>query len=343
MEKVRKKGKQSHLIILALLVVVVLVGLIYGGFKYYDYRNYISTDDARIEGNITAVGAKVPGKVMKLLFTDGDAVKAGQLLVELDPVDLINQQKQASAAYSAASAKAIVTAEGARVQEIQQAQAAVEAAQAYVEKGTVDFERAEKMIKEGVIPQSQYDAAKANYLTYISGLNYSKAKLDLAKSGARQQEIDAAADLAKQAKGALDSANSYVSYVNIMAPTAGVVGLKAVNVGEVVAAGQPLLYIADLSNVWIKANIEENDLYRLKVGQQVKFEVDSYPGRVFTGKLESILPATQSSFSLIPTENAAGSFTKVTQRVPVKISVPADSGLVFRPGMSVTVKISAPN
>ncbi|MFA6076206.1 MAG: HlyD family secretion protein [Negativicutes bacterium] len=343
MEKVKNKGRLSKLIILALLVVVVLVGLIYGGFKYYDYSHYVSTDDARIEGNITAVGAKVSGKVMKLLVADGDAVKSGQLLLELDPVDLLNQQKQASAAYSAASAKAGVTAEGARRQEIQQAQAGVEAAQAYVEKGTIDFERAEKMLKEGVIPQSQYDAAKANYLTYVSALNYSKAKLSLAQAGARQLEIDAAADLAKQAQGALDSANSGVSYVNVMAPTAGYIGLKAVNIGEVVAAGQPLLYIADLSYVWVKANIEENDLYRLKVGQQVKFTVDAYPGKVFNGKLESILPATQSSFSLIPTENAAGSFTKVTQRVPVKISVPSDSGLVFRPGMSVTVKIAAPN
>ena len=343
MGEIEKKSKLSKLVILALLVVVVLVGIIYGGFKYYDYSHYVTTDDARIEGNITAVGAKVSGKVIKLLVADGDSVKSGQLLVELDPVDLINQQKQATAAFSAATAKAGATAEGARVQEIQAAQSAVDAAQALVIYTKLQYDRMSEMVKQGAVPQSKDDEAKANYLAMLGGLDYAKSKLDLAKAGARQQEIDAAADLAKQAKGALDSANSGVSYVNVMAPTAGFIGLKAVNIGEVVAAGQPLLYIADLSNIWVKANVEENDLYRIKVGQQVDFTVDAYPGKVFVGKLESILPATQSSFSLIPTENAAGSFTKVTQRIPVKISVPSNSGLVFRPGMSVTVKINAPN
>lgn len=341
-EKANKSGK-SKKIFLLLLGLVILVGIVYAGISYYEYRNYVSTDDAKIDGDIVAVSSKIPGKVSKLFFAEGDAIKAGQLLIELDPTDVTNQEKQARAALGAAEAKAGAIAEGARSQELKEAQSFVDANAAYAEYMYLQYQRAGEMVKSGAIPQSKYDEARANYEALKGALDYAKAKLDLAKAGARAQEVVAADQQAKQAQGSLDAVNSSMSYLKVFAPQNGFVGLKAVNPGEVIAAGQPLLYMADLNRVWVKANIEENYLYRLKVGERVDFTVDAYPGKSFTGKLESILPATQSQFSLIPTENAAGTFTKVVQRVPVKISVPADSGCVFRPGMSVYVKIYAPS
>ena len=339
-----KNGKgKSKAIFLSLLGLVILAVLVYGGISYYEFRNYVSTDDARIDGDIIAVSSKIPGKVSKLYFVEGDAIKSGQLLVELDPTDVVNQEKQARAAVGAAQAKAGATVEGARSQELRQAQSFVDANAAYAEYMYLQYQRAAEMVKSGAIPQSKYDEAKANYEALKGAMDYAQAKLDLAKAGARPQEIVAAEQQTKQAQGALDAVNSSMTYLKVLAPQNGFVGVKAVNPGEVIAAGQPLLYMADLSQVWVKANIEENYLYRVKVGERVDFTVDAYPGKTFVGKLESILPATQSQFSLIPTENAAGTFTKVVQRVPVKISVPADSGCVFRPGMSVYVKIYAPS
>jgi multidrug resistance efflux pump len=172
-----------------------------------------------------------------------------------------------------------------------------------------------------------------------AALAAAQEKLSLVIAGNRQESIAVAEAQVKQAQAGLEASRISVDNTVILAPTDGVVAQKASNAGEMVTAGQPIVAITDLADTWVTARIEETKIGRIKIGQAVEFTVDGYPGRKFTGTVTEIGTATGSVFALIPNENASGNFTKITQRIPVKISLPTDSDVVFRPGMSVVVKI----
>ncbi len=336
-----------------LLAVFLLVGLVGGGWWWYQTTKYVTTDDARVSGTIVTVGAKIPGRVSEVLVKEGDTVQAGQIIARIDARDAAAQRAQAEAAVAAAKAHYDELVNGNRPQEINQARAGVEQAQAAsdqaranLEHATLNFQRMEKLYQEGAVSVAQRDSAETDYRVALEALNASqqaqhaaREKLELTITGSREEAVRAAAAQVKQAEASLEAAKLTFGETTITAPISGAVAQKSVNAGEVVIAGQPLFSITNLQDVWVNARIEETKIGKLRVGQLVDYTIDGYPDRRFTGKIYDIGTAANSVFALIPTENSSNNFTKVTQRIPIKISLPENSNVVFRPGMSAYIKI----
>lgn len=345
-------GKKSPWVI-RMLIIFSLIGLAGGGWWWWQSTRYVNTDDARIAGTMVSVSAKLPGRVTEVLVKEGDMVKKGQLLARIDTREVAAQKAQADATLNAAKAKYDETINGTRPEEIRQAAATSAQARAGADQARAAYLNAEsnslrmkKLYDEGAISASQWDNAATARDVAREGLEgaekaalAAQEKLNLLLAGSRDEAVAAAAAQVKLAEGVMQAVNVSEENSFVFAPVDGYISLKAVNPGEIVASGQSLFALADLKDVWVNARIEETKISRIKVGCEVDYTVDGYPGREFRGKVYDIGTATSSTFALIPTENASGNFTKVTQRIPIKISLPEDSGLIFRPGMSVLVKI----
>ncbi|MBP2655949.1 MAG: emrA 2 [Firmicutes bacterium] len=331
-------GKKQKVII-GLLVAIFLVGVVGGGWYWYYSSRYVSTDDARISGTIVSVSSKISGKVSEVLVLEGDTVKKGQVLVRINPEDILAQKAQAEAAVAAAKAKYDEVTAGARPQEIGQARAGSDQALANLTNAEKNYRRMENLFSDGVVSASQRDNALAAYQVAQETYNAAKQSLSLAVAGPREEVIRAAEAQVKQAEANLAAINIKNSDTEIVAPVDGTVALKNVNLGEVVSAGQSLFSVVSSNDLWVNARIEETYIGRLKVGQTVEYTIDGYPGQTFYGNVSELGSAASSVFALIPTENSSNNFTKVTQRIPIKISLPEKSEFVFRPGMSVYIKI----
>lgn len=351
-EKSTGTNKKSLIISVALLFMVGAIGG--GSWWWYQGTKYISTDDARIDGTIVSVSGKIPGRIVEVLVKEGDEVKAGQVIARIDSRDTLAQQRQTKAALEVAKAKYAEFVAGARPQEIGQSKAGLEQSkatmaqtQASMDNAEKNYERMKQLYQEGAISAAQRDDALATYLmakeawnAAQEGTQVANEKLALAVAGSREETIRAAEAQVKQGEAALEGTDLMNEYTTIVSPVDGVVALKSVNPGEVIAAGQPLFSVVNCKDVWLNARIEETKIGKIKVGQTVDYTIDGYPGQHFTGTIFSVGSATNSIFALIPTENASGNFTKVTQRVPIKITLPEDiHNLIFRPGMQALVDI----
>ena len=353
MQESEKDNNKKQKFIMGLLFFFLVVGILGGGYWYYLSTKYVSTDDARISGTIVSVSAKIPGRITEVLVKEGEQVKSGQVVAKIDAREVAAQKVQAQGALAAAKARYEELVAGSRPQEIGQARAGVDQAKAGVDQARANldnvaknYERMQELYHQGAISSSQMDKAQADYTVAREAVrasqeavNAASEKFGLSVAGNREETISAAAALVKQAEAALEAIMVANEYTSIISPVTGTIALKSVNPGEVVSAGQPLFSIADLSDVWVNARIEETKLAKIKVGEKVEYTIDGYPSRNFEGEVYEIGTAANSVFALIPTENASGNFTKVTQRVPVKISLPKDGDLIFRPGMSAIVKI----
>lgn len=335
---VQDGGKKQRIIIGVFLLFLVL-GVAGGGWYWWYSSRYVSTDDARVSGTIVSVSSKITGKVAEVLVADGDKVKAGQVLVRIDPQDILAQKAQAEAALAAARANYESLLNGSRPQEIQQARAGADQAKANMENALLNYKRTQKLYNDGAISAAQRDNAQTAYNVAEQAYIAAGQALDLAVAGSRDEAIKNAAAQVKQAEGVLQAVNLNYGDSAIVAPVDGVIALKSVNAGEVVVTGQPLFSMVNTADVWVNARIEETYIGKLKVGQEVEYTIDAYPHRTFTGKIYEIGHAAVSVFALIPTENASNNFTKVTQRIPIKISLPENSDVVFRPGMSAIIKV----
>jgi membrane fusion protein (multidrug efflux system) len=383
-----------------------VLSAIVGLFLYYHNRE--TTDDAQVDGHITPMASKVYGRVGQVLIDDNQAVKAGQVLVKIDPRDYQAAVDQAKAAVALAEsearsagvdvprtrenvasgttsadaqllgtqadlARAQTTYEQAQTADLAWAQANVEKSRANAELAKADLARYTPLMQKGEISKQQYDAAKANaeasasalkadqekFLQAQRSVDVAKAQLDAAKAHVEQaragvtsaradirqvsmKTADAQAKLAKveQARAALDAAMLNLSYAEITAPVDGVVTHKQVEVGQIVQAGQGLLVVVPLQNVWVTANFKETQLRKMKPGQVAQVKVDTY-GKTFSGHVDSIAGATGSVLSLLPPENATGNYVKVVQRIPVKIVLDPISSekAVLRPGMNVDATV----
>ncbi|WP_425059303.1 Colistin resistance protein EmrA [Sporomusa carbonis] len=339
-EKVDTKanGKPKKLII-GLLIAFLSAGAVGGGWWWYENTRYVSTDDARVGGTIVSVSPKIAGRITELLVKEGDRVKAGQIVAKIDPRDILAQKAQAEAALAAAKAHYEELTAGSRPQEIEQARSQAQQARANLDNAQKNYERVQKLYQEGAVSASQLDNADTAYQVAREALSAAMEKANLVEAGSREESIRAAAAQVKQAEAALEAANVMLDNTTVVSPVDGTVAVKSANAGEVVSAGQSIVTIADLNDVWVSARVEETKIGKIKVGQEVEYTVDGYGDHKFTGTVYEIGSATNSVFALIPTENSSGNFTKVTQRIPIKITVPQDSGFVFRPGMSVYIKI----
>jgi membrane fusion protein (multidrug efflux system) len=316
--EVKTKGSGARkIIILSILAILLIAGGILGFRTVVFYEHNETTDDAQIDGHINPILPRVPGYVEEVRVNENQTVKAGDVLVKIDTRDLQAKMEQDQAAVANARAAVAVN------------RANVVAARTRREKDAADVQRYKALRDKEEISRQQYDAAVAT------------AEASAAQLVAAQEQVAAAEAQVKQRQADIETARLQLSYAVLTAPASGIVAKKNVEVGQMVQAGQPLLAIVDGQDMWVTANFKETQLAKMRVGQPVDVEVDAYPGRTFHAKIESLSAATGARFSLLPPDNATGNFTKVVQRVPVKIvfTDPPDPQRPLRVGMNVSVVV----
>ena len=322
---------KGHIIGRVLAGIVISGIAVFGIMHFLGSMAYVATDDAYIDGRIHAIAPKVAGTVQKVHVTDNQAVKKGDLLVEIDPADLAVKVREAEAALAAEEARLGESDAG-----IKGADAALAVQAAVLKQASFDKKRAGRLFAQGVFPQEKmekadtgYDLAKAQFAAAEQGLSQQRA-------ARRLQEA-----LVATRKAALEASRLNLGYARIMAPADGVVTKKSAEDGNMVQPGQPLMALVALDDVWVLANYKETQLEHVRAGQPVVIKVDTFPDRTFKGKVDSVMAGTGAAFSLFPPENALGNYVKIVQRIPVKILLDkdADPDHVLRVGMSVVARI----
>jgi RND family efflux transporter, MFP subunit len=291
--------------ILIPLFIFIILGAV-AWYWYIGHKGYVSTDDAFIDADKATISSKIPGRIINLKSAEGDTIKTGQILAALDTSDLKAQEKQFIAATI--NAKESITL-----------------AKVNLEKTKDDFTRAQSQYRDNIITKEQYDhsakaldAAQAEYNISLTKPAMSNAQREVVKAQLKNSTI--------------------------YSPIDGVIARKWILEGDVVQPGQPIFTIFDMKNIWITAQFEETRLALVTMGARVEVSVDTYPDIKFSGRVIQIGSNTASQFSLIPPNNASGNFTKVTQRVPVKISIDKGNANVnLLPGMSVEVRVKEKN
>ena len=288
------------------VALVILAALGGAWYWYVNLRDFVSTDDAYVDQNRVSISSKILGRVSALTVDEGDTVTQGEILVRLDDTDLLSQKEQAVASLSFA-------------------ERSVGLANVNLSRAQDDYVRAERQFKDGVITKEQYDHAG-------SALEAARAEHSIALSRVGT------------ARAQVGVVQAQLANCTMASPVDGKVAKRWVLRGDVVQPGQPIFSVYDRKEIWVTANLEETNLQSVRLNQVVTIAVDGYPGRTFSGRVFQIGSSTAAQFSLIPPNNAAGNFTKITQRVPVKISIAEErsaGGLPVEllPGMSVEVRI----
>ncbi len=344
--------KKKAMIVFAVLAIVGALAV----FFYIKYKStHISTDDAFIDGHIHTIAPKISGTVKSIYVDSNQYVKAGDILVEIAPADYEVKENEAAAAVNAEKAKlaereAGIDASRKMLAELAArmgaAKANLQLQEANLRQAETDIRRAESLFRKEAIPKekydrtlTEYDVSKAQVKASRELLKQAEVALETQRAVVKQAEAARVtqASLVKQGEAVLDSARLNFGYTKIYAPTDGYVTKKSVEVGNQVQPGQPLMAVVPLTDIYVTANYKETQLEKVRPGQKVDITVDTYPGKVFKGKVDSIMAGTGSVFSLFPPENATGNYVKVVQRIPVKIVFDRDTDPqhVLRMGMSV--------
>ncbi|SON55390.1 Multidrug resistance protein MdtN [Hartmannibacter diazotrophicus] len=326
-------------------VAVVAAGAYYGHDYWTVGRFQVSTDDAYIQADSSAIAPKIPGYIAKVLVADNQPVKAGQVLATIDSRDYAALLDQARATVE--SARATVAGKQAALETqssvIAAAQASIDIDHANEAFADQNDKRFSSLASNGYAPvQSAQQAAaeiaanRATTARDTAALQGAKDQVNVLKAELAQAKADLARDLAAQRQAELN-----LSYTTIVAPIDGIVGNRTLRVGQYVQAGTQLMTVVPTSAVYIVANYKETQLTDVRPGQRVDIDVDMFPGHVYHGRVQSIAPASGQEFALLPPDNATGNFTKVVQRIPVRIVLDGDSAASgdLRPGMSVQPSI----
>ena len=351
-----RRKKIAAIIIFPVLIVIGAVVL----FLYREYKaTHISTDDAFVDGRVHAIASKIPGTVKAIHVNDNQFVKRGGPILEIDPIDYDVRVKEAQAGLETEIAKLseirdkVDTAKkqlAGIMASMEEARANLELQEANLRQAEVDFKRAESLLKKEVIPREQYDKAKTTYDVAVAQVKAAKerikqleASLETQKAVVKQTETSLIPQQAQiqQKEATLKGTELSKSYTIIYSPSDGYIAKKSVETGNQIQPGQSLMAVVPLNDIWITANYKETQLERVKPGQKVKIIVDTYPGKVFYGKVESVQAGTGAVFSLFPPENATGNYVKIVQRIPVKIILDQDTDPShnLRIGMSVVPTI----
>jgi membrane fusion protein, multidrug efflux system len=331
-------------VIMALLVVLALGAG--GGWHWWTvWRFEQSTDDAYVESDTTVISPKVEGYIKEVRVANNQRVTRGQVLFVIDDKDFAAKVAQAKAAV--ASEEASVTTYRSRLTfqqaMIAEAAAAVQSAEADLARAQLDYKRYAALVSSDVASRQRFETAEADSRKAAAALASARAALaaqqsQLAVLKSQQQEEEAKL---RQARASLELAQNDLDNTVIRAPIAGVAGNRAGQLGQYVKPGTQLLSLVPLPEVYVTANFKETQLTRMRPGQPAEVSVDAYPDRPLKGRVASFAPASGAQFSLLPPDNATGNFTKIVQRVPVRIALPADDPVVrlLRPGLSVTVTV----
>jgi membrane fusion protein (multidrug efflux system) len=331
------------------IVAVLLGALAFGGYEGFHWwtegRFMVSTDDAYVQADITILSAKVSGYVSSVAVTNNQSVKAGDLIAKIDDGDYrfaLQSAKDKLATQDSAIERIGRQIEAGRAS-VAQAEAQIAAAQAELERAESDYARQQQLARSDYTSRASLENAKAARDSAQANVRSAQAALAAAKANvevlaAQQNE---ARRVAAELQTSVEKAERDLSFTEIRAPADGVIGNKAVEVGTFVQPGARLAALVPLTSVHVDANFKETQIASLKVGQKVKIEVDAFPDADIVGTVESVSPASGAVFSLLPPENATGNFTKIVQRVPVRVAVSpevAQQGLL-RPGLSVVVDV----
>jgi len=317
-----------------IVVIVLLAAGLLWAVRYVGHMlTHAETDDAYITGYVHQVTPHIGGTVSEVLVEENTKVKAGDVLFRLDPRDSEAKVRQAQAQLAQSDALIAFTKA-----EIANTQAKIDQAQAQYIKSKLDFEREEDLVRTKVASKQEFDNARAAYDSGSANLVASKASLEAMNSGLL------VADAQRQnTQTSLENAQLQLSYNTICAPTAGLTSKRNAELGMYVQPGQSLIAIVE-PEVWVEANFKETQLAKMRMGQRAEITIDAIPGQIFTGKVESFSPASGAQFAMLPADNATGNFTKVVQRVPVKIHLDAESIRGFedrlRPGLSAVVSVA---
>ncbi len=328
------------------LVFLLIAALTVGGGHYWIVGRFVeSTDDAYIKADSSTIAPKVSGYVARIFIDDNQSVEAGQILAQIDEADFRTALDEAAAAVSAASASIANWDAQLAAQEsaILQAQANVSMAHVALELSKRNDARRKEMARVGYGSDEQSDDASADYQEKAS-----LAKREEAAVASAQRQIDVLGAQRKLAEAQLaravaqkHQASLNLTYATIRAPIGGTVAARSIRIGQFVQAGTQLMELVPLTQIYIIANFKETQLTHMRPGQTVRVKVDSFPDAELHAKIASLAPASGMEFSLLPPDNATGNFTKIVQRVPIKIVVDESGPLAgrLRPGMSVTVSV----
>ena len=348
------------------VVVIALALLVWAANWAFDQWRKITETDARITTDQIAVSSRVSGWVTKLPVIEGDRIAVGNLLVAIDARDAKLRLDELDARLlGIGSQRAQISAETAMVDaqtrsrneaaasRVTAARAAVGASRVQRDLARTDFERIESLSGTRVVSQQRVDQARTELSRTDERHQVAVANLAASQADAREAEADRQQILVnerlldnlrfQEAQIASERDRQVLDIFDrtMRSPLNGVVSRTFIDKGEFVRPGQRMMLIHDPENVWVEANIKETELRHLELGMPVKLHVDAFPDREFTGTVERIGEAATSEFALLPNPNPSGNFTKVTQRLPIRISV-AQEGSMLRPGMMVVVEIDIP-
>lgn len=342
----RDMAKGVRKIVLSGVAVAALVGGGFGGWHWWTEGRFIeSTDNAYVHSDITVVSPKVSAYVREVRVAENQQVAAGDVLAVLDDQDFTAKVAEAEANVAGQKAALGTIASKLELQRalIAQAAASVASAEAEQRRAQQDFDRTRALANESWASKQKFETADADLRKAVAATDKARAALAAEKDqvgvlNASRAETEARL---RQAEAALQTARNDLANTVIHAAVDGVVGNRGVQVGQYARPGVQLLSLVPLPDVYVVANFKETQLSRMRPGQTVTVAIDAYPGRRLEGRVESFAPASGSQFSLLPPENATGNFTKIVQRVPVRIALPRDNALagLLRPGLSVTAEV----
>ena len=325
-------NRTIRLIILAL---IILGGLSWGIYYYQRSQRITSTDDAQIEGDIYPIIPKITGYISDVLVRDNEEVHKGDLLIRIEGKDYQIRVDQARASLQAVRETLLAT----RAQ-VGQIISESEAANADYQKSMSDLRRYKPLAANDEISKQQLEEAERAATSNASKFRALEQQIAVIKAQVKLGEAKVA-----EATATLNNAELELSYTQIVSPAAGRVSKKSIEPGQWVQAGQMLMAIVPLTDVWVVANFKETQTGRMKPGQEAQIKVDSYPGILLHGRVESIAAGTGAQFSLLPPENATGNYVKVVQRVPVKIvfdekDLKTHPEIILRSGLNVIASVN---
>jgi membrane fusion protein (multidrug efflux system) len=323
------------------------VGAALFGYHYWTVGRFLeSTDDAYVGGDVTVIAPKVAGFIVEMAVTDNQRVHAGDLLVRLDDRDYKAASDRAEAAVAAQSAT-LANLDASRQLQlavITAARANVAAAEAETVRARDDQARFKALAADNAASVQVFQKADADYKQAVAASVRARAQLE-----ATTRQLDVIATQRQQAEAALagakadlETARLNLGYTELRAPVDGYVGNRSGRPGAYATAGAQLLSVVPAQGLWVDANFKESQLAHMLPGEPVTVEADVLPGHPFHGTVVSVAPATGAQFSILPPENATGNFTKIVQRVPVRIALSGDSATLglLRPGLSVTAEVN---
>jgi membrane fusion protein (multidrug efflux system) len=336
-----KSGTRKKMVLTGVGLLLALAAASYGVHYFLVGRFLVSTDDAYVRANATTLGARVSGHVAAIMAGDNSLVRAGEVVFKIDDGDyrIAVEAARTKIATQQATIDRVGRQVAAQESAAEQAKAQLASAEAGLKRAGLDFDRQQELSNKGFASRATFEQSEAGRDQGVAGVRSARAAYDSAVSNvevARAQQIESRALLA-ELQTALAKAERDLDFTSVRAPVDGTFSNRLVSTGDYIVVGQRLGNVVPLNDVFIDANFKETQLNRIRPGQPVTISVDAYGHRKFAAIVDSISPAAGSVFTLLPPDNATGNFTKIVQRLPVRLRVPSDVARqnLLRAGMSV--------